>query len=76
MFKVIIPLNPHYKTVGEVFLLIKEKPSITRKELSLITGLSVRGVEYNLKKLKELEFIIRRGSTKTGYWEVKPWKKS
>lgn len=33
-------------------------------------GISKRNIEANIKKLKELGILIRRGSSKDGYWEV------
>ncbi len=36
------------KTVGKLLDLLKENPSVTREELANLTGLSIRGGEYNL----------------------------
>lgn len=33
-------------------------------------GISKRNIEANIKKLRELGILIRRGSSKDGYWEV------
>jgi biotin operon repressor len=33
-------------------------------------GLSKRGVEKQLKKFRDLGIIVRKGSDKTGYWEI------
>lgn len=41
------------KTVEKVLELIRENPQITQKELSKKTGLTRRGVEWNIEKLKE-----------------------
>jgi ATP-dependent DNA helicase RecG len=49
---------------------IKEKPSITTKELTRITGLSRRGVEWNIAKLKEEGRLKRIGPDRGGHWEV------
>ena len=60
------------KTVGktaEIFDSIKSNPQITREQLADETGLSVRGVEYHLKILRETNRISRVGS-KGGHWEV------
>jgi ATP-dependent DNA helicase RecG len=38
--------------------------------MALKTGLSIRGVEYNLNKLKEEGLIKRIGPAKGGHWEV------
>ncbi len=49
---------------------IKSNPAITQKGLSDKTGLTVDGVKYHLKKLKDTGMIKRSGSTKAGRWEV------
>ena len=59
------------KTVEKIIALIKENPKITQKELSEKTGLTIRGVEWNLKKLKEEGILKRIGSAKGGHWEIK-----
>jgi ATP-dependent DNA helicase RecG len=59
------------KTREKILNLIREKPEITTKELIEATGLTRRGVEWNLDKLKEEGIIERKGSKKSGYWEIK-----
>lgn len=49
---------------------IKANPRITREELAKQADLSVRGIEYQLKKLRASNIIKRVGPTKGGYWEV------
>ena len=62
------------ETVGEtalkILLLIKENPFLTREELSKIMNITVRGVEYNLSKLKKMGILLRVGSTKSGKWKI------
>ncbi len=75
MFRTIIyRTNTKQETVGEtvekILHLIKLNPKVTRQELSTKIGLSVRGIEWNLKKMKENGLLKRVGSTKNGYWEV------
>ncbi|MDD2652756.1 MAG: Fic family protein [Sulfurimonas sp.] len=48
---------------------IKENPKISAKKLSNIVGISVRKIEENISKLKEMKIIDRVGGTR-GYWEV------
>ena len=50
--------------------LIRDNPSITINQFSIVLGLSEPGIKKNLKQLKELGYIQRIGSNKTGYWEV------
>ena len=58
------------KTEREILGAIRGNPEITRQALSEITGLSVRGVEWNIAKLKAEGKLRRKGSDKFGYWEV------
>jgi len=50
--------------------LIKVEPRITQKQIMDNTGLTRRGVEWNLKKLKEEGRIKRVGPDRGGHWEV------
>ena len=58
------------KSVDKILRLIIDNKYITQKELSEKTGLSVRGVEKNIRLLKEDGRIIRIGGKKTGYWKI------
>jgi ATP-dependent DNA helicase RecG len=58
------------KTVGKTIDAIKDNPNITIPELMIKTSLSRRGVEYQLKKLKDDQVIQRIGPAKGGYWKV------
>lgn len=58
------------KTVEKIFALIKADPQITQKQIMDKTGLTRRGVEWNLKKLKDEGHIKRVGPDKGGRWEV------
>ena len=58
------------KTVEIILVLIKDNPQITQKNLMVKTGLTRRGVEWNLKKLKEANRIRRIGPDKGGHWEI------
>ena len=49
---------------------IKNNSKITQNKLIEVTGLTRRGVEWNLAKPKEKGIIKRSGPTKCGYWEV------
>ena len=48
---------------------MKENSKISAKKLSDIVGISVRKIEENISKLKEMKMIDRVGGTR-GYWEV------
>jgi ATP-dependent DNA helicase RecG len=58
------------KTVELILIEMSNNSKITIKELSKITGLSRRGVEYNINKLKEEGKIRRIGSDRGGNWKV------
>lgn len=49
---------------------IKENAKITQRQLAAVTELSLRGVEWNMAKLKNEGKIKRLGSDKKGTWEI------
>jgi len=49
---------------------ISENKTIKREELSLKTGLSVSGAEYQIEKLKNQHRLERIGPTKGGFCEI------
>jgi ATP-dependent DNA helicase RecG len=58
------------KTVEKILNLLDANPGISQKELAELTGLSQRGVEWNIKKLKDERRLHRIGGRKEGHWEV------
>jgi len=58
------------KTVEKILELIEENVDITQEELAQKTGLTRRGVEWNLNNLKKAGIIIRTGGRKTGHWQI------
>ena len=58
------------KTVEKVWGLIKEDPYITTKQIADAIGLSTRGIEENIKKLKKQGRLRRIGGDNGGHWEV------
>ena len=58
------------ETVGQILSLLRKNPNLTRDDLRKQTGLSVRGVEWNLAKMKKEGLIKRIGPAKGGHWEV------
>jgi ATP-dependent DNA helicase RecG len=58
------------ETVENILILFKDNPSITQKQLADKTGLSRRGIEWNLSRLKSDGRIKRIGPDKGGQWEV------
>jgi len=59
------------KTVEKILEAIKSNPKITQNELAEIAGLTRRGIEWNLAKLKEKGILERIGPAKGGHWEIK-----
>ena len=59
------------ETTQEIVNLLKRDPKLTRKKLAEKLGtISEDGVKYHLNKLVKEGRILRKGSTKSGYWEV------
>ncbi len=50
---------------------IQEKNDITTAELASEIGVTVKGIEYHISKLKTEGIIKRIGSDREGYWEMK-----
>ncbi|MCK5529251.1 MAG: putative DNA binding domain-containing protein [Kiritimatiellae bacterium] len=58
------------KTVEKILKEVKINPKTTIKELETKTGLSRRGIEWNIAKLKNSGKLKRIGPDKGGHWEV------
>jgi len=58
------------KTVEKILSIINENPFVTQNQLIDLTGLSRRGVEWQLKQLKDKNVIRRIGADKGGHWEI------
>lgn len=54
----------------KIIELIKENPSITRKEMAEKIGISDDGIKYNLNKLKQMNILTRIGSDRSGTWKI------
>lgn len=63
-------IDPIEKTRVKVLDLLRLNPSITTGELSEILGVSVKGIEWQLKKLHDEKLITRVGPRKNGRWQV------
>ena len=64
------PQKTTQKTTQKILNLIKENPSITRKRLSELLGITPDGIKYHLNNLKKKELIRRIGGRKGGYWRI------
>ena len=58
------------KTREKILHLIFTDPKITMKELAQETGVTEKGVEWQINELKQLGYLKRIGPDKGGYWEV------
>ena len=58
------------KTREKIMRMIKGNPQITVSELANEIGLTVKGLEWNITKLKSEGRIRRIGPDKGGYWQV------
>jgi predicted HTH transcriptional regulator len=58
------------KTREKILRAIMVAPGINTVELAAVTGLTTKGVEWNLKKLKAEGVLKRIGPAKGGHWEV------
>ena len=58
------------KTVEKILKALQNNPKTTQADLMKVTGLSRRGVEWNITKLKAEGIIERIGSDKRGHWKI------
>ena len=58
------------KTADKILQLLKNNPGMTVREITIVIGLSRRGVEEQIKSLKNKNLLCRIGPTKGGHWEV------
>lgn len=58
------------KTREEILSLIQNDPNITAVKLAEQTGLTKKGIEWQIAKLKEAGQLQRVGPTKGGYWKI------
>jgi ATP-dependent DNA helicase RecG len=54
----------------KIIALLRENPQYTTRALAASIGLSVKGVEKQLAKLKSIGRISRIGPARGGYWQV------
>ena len=60
-------LSEHQKRILE---LLRHDPRMTARALASQVGITARGIELNIAKLKDLGFLTRVGASKGGHWEV------
>ena len=58
------------KSSERILDLIKNKPTISAAEIAMEIDMSARGVEKQIRKLRETGIIKRIGADFGGYWEI------
>jgi ATP-dependent DNA helicase RecG len=58
------------KTTQKIIEEIRKNPRITRKELSVVIGLTEESIKYHIGKMQNKGKIRRIGPDKGGYWEI------
>lgn len=54
----------------KIIRILKERPYATAGQLAEELGLTIDGVDYNIRKLKKQGRIVRIGGDKGGHWEI------
>jgi len=55
----------------KILYLIEENKTISKEKIAIALGISVEGVRYHIKKLREEVGLIWVGHPRNGHWEVK-----
>jgi Fic family protein len=58
------------KTKEKILAIMKAMPDVTTAELANATGISIAGVNWNIRQLKDANLICSVGPDKGGHWEV------
>lgn len=58
------------KTVEKILSAIAENLKVSQKQLRELLGISRRGIEWNMKKLRDDGIIKCIGPDRGGYWEI------
>ena len=58
------------KTREKILYFITHHSKITIQELAYKTGLSIKGVEWQIQKLKKAGYLKRVGPAKGGHWQI------
>lgn len=70
IFKTNDALKSKEKSKEKILQIIANNPYVTTRELSELVGLSIAGIEKNMRQMKEKWLIRRIGPDRGGYWEV------
>ena len=50
--------------------MVEKKPTISKKEMAAIIGISTTALDKNIEKLKKKGLLQRIGSAKSGHWKI------
>ena len=64
-----VPLDEKAK---RILAALQDSPRMTARELSEIIGITAKGVEWHLKRLKAGGLLVREGGRARGVWKVTP----
>ena len=59
------------RAAEQILAILRAEPEITQPAIAERLGLTVKGVKYHFRKLREAGSIRRVGSSRAGYWEVR-----
>ena len=71
--KILLPQTKHSireKPREKILYFITHHSKITIQELAYKTGLSIKGVEWQIQKLKKAGYLKRVGPAKGGHWQI------
>ena len=56
--------------MNKIMIELYKNPRITGSQLKEFVGISETSIDNNIKKLKNLGYIVRVGAKKIGYWSI------
>ena len=59
------------RAAEQILAILRAEPEITQPVIAERLGLTVKGVKYHFRKLREAGSIRRVGSSRAGHWEVR-----
>ena len=65
-----VPKNVPINRQENILAYIAENSGITIEQLAQVCGVSDKTIKRDIAKLKEEGRLVRKGSLKSGYWEI------
>jgi len=66
-----VPKNVPIKRIEKIVSLMRENPSVTIKQLAGLCAVSDKTIKRDISNLKDEGRVERKGSLKSGHWEIK-----